>query len=178
MTPTDEPVVNEIIDEVTTTADAAEEELAAALPLIVLDDSVVLPHMSVTLPAVDGPVVAALEAAGTGRLVLLVPRGLEADEDAPLPDSLYHMGVVARVEQVGWSASLGGRGAVLRALVRAEIGRLVQEQPYPAATYIERPDPVSDDPELEQLTEETRTTIVALLDARGEIGRASCRERV
>jgi ATP-dependent Lon protease len=150
-----------------------EKERAAepTLPVVVLDDSVVLPQMSITLPVSDEAVAAALEAAGDARTLLLVPRRPEAAEHAPLAEALFHVGVIARVEQVGFAPSLGGRGALLRALVRAEIGALVQTDPYPAATYTERPDRVADDPALAALTEETRATIVALLDARGDVPR-------
>ncbi|MCC6629041.1 MAG: endopeptidase La, partial [Chloroflexi bacterium] len=148
-----------------------EEAGTAALPVVVLDDSVVLPQMSLTLPLSDDSVAAAVEAAGDSKTVLLVPRRPDAEEGAPLGEALFHMGVVARIEQVGYAPSLGGRGALLRALVRAEIDEVVQIEPYPTATYTERPDRFTAGPELETLTEETRTTIVALLDARGDVPR-------
>jgi ATP-dependent Lon protease len=63
------------------------------LPVLPLDDVVVLPHMTVTLALADDAQRAAVEAAGRGnRLVLLVPR---------FEGRFAAMGTVARVESSG-----------------------------------------------------------------------------
>lgn len=143
----------------------------ATLPVVVLDENVVLPHMTVTLPIGESISEAAFDAAGEERTVLLVPRRSEAAENAPLAESLFSVGVIARIDQIGWAPSLGGRGVLLRALVRAEVGRITQFEPYPRATYTEIPDRISAAEDLTELADETRATIVALLDARGDVPR-------
>ena len=152
-------------------APAEQGTAQPTLPVIVLDENIILPHMTITLPAGDAPIAAALEAAGEERLVLLAPQLLDVDDDVPLADSLSEIGVVARVEQIGWSPSLGGRGVVLRGRARARIEGFTQEEPFPVARYTELPDVEEDSEELRALTEETRATIVALLDARGDVPR-------
>src|SRR4029077_14835773 len=63
------------------------------LPVLPLDDVVVLPHMTVTLALADDAQRAAVEAAGRGnRLVLLVPR---------VEGRFARMGTVARLESSG-----------------------------------------------------------------------------
>ena len=63
------------------------------LPVLPLDDVVVLPHMTVTLALADAAQKAAVEAAGRGnRLVLLVPR---------VEGRFASVGTVARVESSG-----------------------------------------------------------------------------
>ncbi|MFD7509264.1 endopeptidase La [Streptomyces sp. NPDC059853] len=88
------------------------------LPVLPLDDEVVLPGMVVPLELSDPEIRAAVEAAqsaasrGDKPLVLLVPR-VEGQYAA--------IGVAGRVEQVG-RLSAGGPGALIRGLRRVRIG--------------------------------------------------------
>ncbi|AKH84757.1 Lon protease [Streptomyces sp. CNQ-509] len=90
-----------------------------ALPVLPLDDEVVLPGMVVPLDLSDGEVRAAVEAAqaaarGSGRKprVLLVPR---------VDGTYVGTGVLGRVEQVGRLAD-GDPGALIRGVARIRIG--------------------------------------------------------
>ncbi|NLU67176.1 endopeptidase La [Streptomyces sp. HNM0574] len=96
------------------------------LPVLPLDDEVVLPGMVVPLDLTDPEVKAAVDAARTAAApgekpqVLLVPRaGSDAAQDAaaaPAP-----IGVLGRVEQTGRLAD-GDPGALIRGLSRVRIG--------------------------------------------------------
>jgi ATP-dependent Lon protease len=120
------------------------------LPAIVLPGFVVLPSMALTLPVSDAAGAAAVdEAARADHLVLLVPAQPEA-EDRPLQERLLPVGVVARIERISQSGPTE-RGILVRALHRAVLGQLVQEEPSLRFTYEARPDPQSWPPEVEQL---------------------------
>jgi ATP-dependent Lon protease len=120
------------------------------LPAIALSGVVVLPSMALTLPVSDGVGVAAVdEAVRADHLVLLVPAQPEAEE-RPLQERLLPVGVVARIERVSQSGPTE-RGILVRALHRAVLGQLVQEEPSLRFTYEARPDPQSWPPEVEQL---------------------------
>ncbi|HEU4328378.1 MAG TPA: endopeptidase La [Roseiflexaceae bacterium] len=135
------------------------------LPLIILDDAVVFPYTAVSLPT-EGRAAAAVEAAmKNGRLVLLVPRRQDADNDAPLELQLHRVGVVARVEQTG-TLPTGVSGVVVRGIVRAELGEQTQHEPYPRFAFTERPDVIERTPELAALVTETRAAIDAVLALR------------
>jgi ATP-dependent Lon protease len=136
-----------------------------SLPLIVLDGAVVFPYTVVTLPT-DGADAKAVEAAmQDSRLVLLVARRADADEDAPLAMQLHRVGVVARVEQAGTLPN-GTSGVALRGLVRAIIGEPTQEASYPRFTFTEQPDVIHKTPELDALMAETHAAIDAVIVAR------------
>src|SRR5262245_27104520 len=91
------------------------------LPLIVLDAAVVFPYTVVTLPLDEESTLAAEAAAQENRLVLLVARREDADDEAPLALQIHSVGVVGRIEQIG-KLPTGVSGIVVRGLVRAEIG--------------------------------------------------------
>ncbi|HEY1016346.1 MAG TPA: endopeptidase La [Herpetosiphonaceae bacterium] len=132
------------------------------LPLLILDGAVIMPHTAVALP-LDNDLGPAAEAAlQDNRLVLLVARRADADDDAPLAMQLHRVGVVARIEQSG-KLPRGKKGVLLHGLVRAEVGELVQEQPYPRMSFNERPDRFARTPELEALVTETQAAIDAVL---------------
>src|SRR6202162_1975282 len=84
------------------------------LPVLPMDDVVVLPHMTVTL-AVDGDSQkAAIEAARQGnRMILLVPR-IDG-----------HFGKIGTVARLGESAELptGAEAFIIRGEFRARLGR-------------------------------------------------------
>jgi ATP-dependent Lon protease len=83
------------------------------LPVLPLDDAVVLPHMTVTLALVDAAQKAAVEAAGRGdRRVLLVPR---------VEGRFARVGTVARIESTG-TLPTGADVAILRGEHRGRPG--------------------------------------------------------
>jgi len=140
---------------------------AHTLPVIVLDDAVVLPHMVVSLPLDDDTAPAADAARQAGRRVLLVARREDAAQ-APLALQLHRVGVVARIEQIGTLPD-GTSGIVVRGLVRARLGEQTQFTPYPRFAYAEQPDVVVATPELEALTTEVRAAIDAVLNLRPNV---------
>ena len=141
---------------------------ANTLPVIVLDDAVVLPHMVVSLPLDDDTAPAAEAARQAARRVLLVARREDADAQAPLALQLHRVGVVARIEQTGTLPD-GSSGIVVRGLVRARLGEQTQSAPYPRFTYAEQPDVVVATPELEALTTALRAAIDTVLDLRPNV---------
>ncbi len=141
---------------------------ADTLPVIVLDDAVVLPHMVVSLPLDDDTAPAAEAARQAARRVLLVARREDADAQAPLALQLHRVGVVARIEQTGTLPD-GTSGVVVRGLVRARLGEQTQFTPYPRFAYTEQPDVVVATPEWEALTTEVRAAIDAVLNLRPNV---------
>lgn len=99
-------------------ATASPESSPLTLPVLPLDDEVVLPGMVVPLDLSDSDVRAAVEAAkaaadqGEKPVVLMVPR---------LAGQYADIGVLGRVEQVGRLAD-GDPGALIRGLRRVRIG--------------------------------------------------------
>jgi ATP-dependent Lon protease len=135
------------------------------LPLIALDGAVVFPHTIATLPLDDENAAAAEASLKNDRLVLLVARRADADEDAPLAMQLHRVGVVARIEQAGTLPN-GTSGIVVRGLVRAVIGEEAQSAPYPRFAFTERPDVIEQSDEISQLAEQVHGAIDAVLDLR------------
>jgi ATP-dependent Lon protease len=83
------------------------------LPVLPLDDAVVLPHMGVTIGLEDGAQRAAIEAAKQGNgLLLLVPR---------LEGTFARIGTVAKLEDSG-QLPTGAEVSVVRGLYRATMG--------------------------------------------------------
>ena len=150
-----------------------------SLPVLPLDDNVVLPTMVVPLDlsaaepraAIEAARLAAAAADGDAEaLVLLVPR----------PDGRYSpVGTLATIEQVGRLPS-GERAAVVRGTARVAIGSGTVgpgQALWVQGTIIDEPEPT---PEAAELAREYRGLAAAILQKRGawQIGRASCRERV
>src|SRR3954451_10712375 len=135
------------------------------LPLIVLDGAVVFPHTVASLPLDDDTAPAAEAALADGRLVLLVARRADADENDSLALQLHRVGTIARIDQAGILPN-GGNGIVVRGLVRATIDEQTQHAPYPRFTFTERRDTFQRTPELETLITEVHATIDAVLDLR------------
>jgi ATP-dependent Lon protease len=139
------------------------------LPLIILDSAVVFPYTVMRVPLDEDADARAVEASlADNRLVLLVARREDAENDAPLALQLHKVGVVARIEQSGLLPS-GVTGAVVRGLVRAELDEQTQEAPYPRFAYTERPDHYERTPALEELMTEARAAIDAVLEAQGDV---------
>lgn len=149
------------MSEQTTTENGATQ----SLPLIILDDAVVFPYTVVTVPLNEESAPAAEAALKDNRLVLLVARRADADEDAPLDMQLHRVGTIARIEQAGTLPN-GTSGLVVRGTVRAVLGEMQQQSPYIRYSFTERPDKVERTPELEELMTEVHATIDAVLDLR------------
>lgn len=135
------------------------------LPVIVLDGAVVLPYTVVSVPLEDENAEAAQSAMRNGRMVLLVARREDADEDLPLEQQLHRVGVIARVEQFG-TLQNGTTGAAVRGIVRAQVGEQVQHEPFPRFTYTEHADQASVTSELRELMLDVRATIDSVLQLR------------
>jgi ATP-dependent Lon protease len=138
------------------------------LPLIALDGAVVFPHTIATLPLNDENAAAADASLKNDRLVLLVPRRADADDDAPLALQLHRVGVVARIEQAGTLPN-GTSGIVVRGMVRAMIGEEAQSTPYPRYAFTERADVVEHSEDMAALAEQVHAAIDAVLDLRADV---------
>ncbi len=138
------------------------------LPLIALDGAVVFPHTIATLPLNDENAAAAEASLKNDRLVLLVARRADADEDAPLALQLHRVGVVARIEQAGTLPN-GTSGIVVRGMVRAMISDEAQSTPYPRYAFTERADVVEHNEDMAALAEQVHAAIDAVLDLRADV---------
>ena len=138
------------------------------LPLIALDGAVVFPHTIATLPLDDENAAAANASLKNDRLVLLVARRADADEDAPLALQLHRVGVIARIEQAGTLPN-GTSGIVVRGIVRALLGEEAQSTPYPRFAFTERADVVERSEDMAALTDQVHAAIDAVLDLRPEV---------
>ena len=131
-----------------------------SLPVLPLDDAVVLPGMVVPIRFGNGDARAAVEAAqavsNDNPRVLLVPR----------PDGQYGpVGAVGVVEQVGRFPG-GGRGAVVRGIHRAKIGAGTTGPGaalWVEATVITEPEPSE---RVEELVREYRAVVSTVLQQR------------
>lgn len=128
------------------------------LPILELDDVVVLPGMTVTLAIEAGPQQAAVAAAQNGNhLLLLVPR--VAGEFAPI-------GTVARVEESG-KLPTGADVSIIRGLHRARPGS--GQSDIGGALWVQvepLPDPDPSD-HARELGREYRAMVETLLESRG-----------
>jgi ATP-dependent Lon protease len=120
-----------------------EDQSVQVLPVIPLDDAVILPGMSITLPVTSEEEAAALDAAGEGRVVL-VPR---------IDGAFARFGALAEVE--GEIALPGGlRGVSLRTLHRAELGTAEAGPPPLRLSVRALPDPEECGPRAGELARE------------------------
>jgi len=131
-----------------------EGELVSTLLLIPLDDIVVFPNMTVTLP-VD---------AGEDERVLLVPRH---------DNSYASVGTVAEVlDRVHLPG--GGRAVTLHGLHRGVVGAAQTDTAGRLRVAVEeRPDPESVEGPLRDLEREYRALVEEILELRGDDGRIS-----
>ncbi len=130
---------------------------ATVLPVLPLDDAVVLPGTSVTFPVTSDEQAEALSGAVEGR-ILLVPR---------IDGRFGSFGVVAEV--VG-EVTLpdGTRGVAVEALHRAELGPAASAEVGLRVTAHERPDPVDAGPEAAALAREYRAVVEEVAALRGD----------
>src|SRR3954469_3546217 len=140
---------------------------ARTLPLIPLDDAVVLPNMALAVAlATDearAALAAALSSAGPAR-VGLVPRR---------EGRFARIGVVAELD--GHPAMLpgGARGITIRALHRAELGRADAAGQALRIEANDRPDPEEVSERAHALAHEYRAVVEEILEARGNPGVAA-----
>src|SRR6266446_4841802 len=129
------------------------------LPVMPMDDVVVLPHMTVTLAVEGDTAKAALEAARQGnRLILLVPR---------IDGQYGTIGTVARLGE-GTELPTGAEAFMLRGEYRARLGS--GQADIGGALFV-KADPISDpEPPTERATElarEYRALLENLVESRG-----------
>ena len=129
-----------------------------SLPLIPLDDALVLPGMALTVDLASAEANAAVDEIGDDRKVVLVPRS---------DGRFARIGVIAILE--GQPAMLpgGNRGVTLRALHRAELGRAEAAGGALRIEVSERPDPTDSDETIQELAREYRAVAEEILEARG-----------
>ncbi len=142
-----------------------QDERTTILPVLPLDDAVVLPGTSVTFPVTSEEQAEALSGAVEGR-ILLVPR---------IEGRFGSFGVVAEIlGEVGLPD--GTRGVAVDALHRAELGPA--DVGAGAGTglrvaAIERPDPDESGPEAVALAREYRAVVEEVAELRGERARVA-----
>ena len=138
-----------------------DSQTPTPLPVLALDDAVLLPGMSVTMPLLEEEQIQALESARDGRLVV-VPR---------FDGAFTPLGVVA---QISGQIALpdGTRGVALEALHRAELGPAVPGDPL-AVEVRPLPDPEEVPLEAHALAQEYRAVVEEVAQARGDAGRVA-----
>jgi ATP-dependent Lon protease len=131
------------------------------LPVLPLDDAVVLPHMGVTIGLEDPAQRGAIEAAKAGNgMVLLVPR---------LDGHFARIGTVAKLEDSG-QLPTGAEVSVVRGLYRATIGAGSE---IGGALWVQiepRKDPEEPSERAQELAREYRALIENVLETRGAPG--------
>jgi ATP-dependent Lon protease len=137
------------------------------LPLIPLDDAVVLPNMALAVALATDEARAAVDDALSSdgpAHVVLVPRR---------EGRFARIGVIAELD--GHPAMLpgGARGITIRALHRAELGRADAAGQALRIEAIERPDPEQVSERAHELAHEYRAVVEEILEARGNPGVAA-----
>src|SRR4051794_11530944 len=140
---------------------------ARTLPLIPLDDAVVLPNMALAVALATDEARAAVDDALSSEgpaHVVLVPRR---------EGRFARIGVVAELD--GHPAILpgGARGITIRALHRAELGRADAAGQALRIEADERPDPEEVSERAHELAHEYRAVVEEILEARGNPGVAA-----
>ena len=128
------------------------------LPLIPLDDALVLPGMSLTVDLTSPETSAAVDEVGEDRKVVLVPR---------INGRFARTGVIAVLDGEPVMLPDGVRGVTIRALHRAELGRAEAAGGALRIEAIERPDPDHPDEHVQELAREYRAVAEEILEARG-----------
>src|SRR3954471_23831583 len=133
---------------------------ARTLPLVPLDDAVVLPNMALAVALATDEARAAVDDAladGAEARVVLVPRR---------NGRFARIGVVAELD--GHPAVLpgGARGVTIRALHRAELGRADAAGQALRIEAIDRPDPEQVSERAHELAHEYRAVVEEILEAR------------
>src|SRR3954451_21633726 len=137
------------------------------LPLIPLDDAVVLPNMALAVALASDEARAAVDDAlqsGDEPQVVLVPRR---------EGRFARIGVVAQLD--GHPAMLpgGARGVTIRALHRATLGRADAAGQALRIEVTEHPDPETVSERAQELARESRAVVEEILEARGNPGVAA-----
>jgi ATP-dependent Lon protease len=135
-----------------------DDRTTTILPVLPLDDAVVLPGTSVTFPVTSEEQAEALAGAVEGR-ILLVPR---------IEGHFGSYGVVAEI--VGEVGLPGGtRGVAVEALHRAELGpAAIGAEAGLRVSATELPDPADAGPEAAALAREYRAVVEEVAELRGE----------
>ena len=128
------------------------------LPLIPLEDALVLPGMALSVDLASPEANAAVDEVGDDRRVVLVPR---------VDGRFATIGVVAQLEGEPAMLPGGSRGVTLRALHRAELGRAEAAGGALRIEVAERPDPDDPGDEARELAREYRAIVEEILEARG-----------
>jgi len=140
----------------------SDPSFPTVLPVMPLDDAVVLPGMSVTFPVVDQEHVDALAAARDGRIVM-VPR---------VAGAYSRFGTVAQV--VGdITLPDGTRGVSVEALHRGRLGPAQPGGPGLSVEVTELPDPAEAGAEAHELAREYRAVVQEVGELRGDGGRVA-----
>ena len=129
-----------------------------SLPLIALDDAIVLPGTAFAFELVTPEANAALDEAGGDGQVVLVPR---------VDGRFARIGVVAEVEGAPAMLPNGHRGVTLRALHRASLGRAEAAGGALRIDVTDRPDPEEIDERIAELMRDYRAVIESILELRG-----------
>jgi ATP-dependent Lon protease len=131
------------------------------LPLLALDDRVILPHMAVPIAVESDAARAAIAAAQqSGGLILLVPR---------IDGQYSSIGTVAKVEESGHLPD-GREGAALQGLYRGVLNGAAEERTGALWITVDpAPDPYLDQlpPRAKELATEYRAILDNVLDVRG-----------
>ena len=131
-----------------------------SLPLIPLEDALVLPGMALSVDLASPEANAAVDEIGDDRKVVLVPR---------VDGRFARIGVIAVLEGEPAMLPGGSRGVTLRALHRAELGRAEAAGGALRIEVTERPDPEADEA-AQELAREYRGVVEEILEARGNRG--------
>src|SRR3954447_4101771 len=128
-----------------------------SLPLIPLEDGIVLPGMAFVFELVSPDANVAVDEVGSDGHVVLVPK---------VDGRFARIGVVAAVEGEPVLLPGGHRGVTLRALHRAELGRADASGGALRIDVTERPDPTEITEELAEQMRAYRAVIESILEAR------------
>src|SRR3954447_15615166 len=128
-----------------------------SLPLIPLEDGIVLPGMAFVFELVSPDANVAVDEVGSDGHVVLVPK---------VDGRFARIGVVAVVEGEPVLLPGGHRGVTLRALHRAELGRADASGGALRIDVTERPDPTEITEELAEQMRAYRAVIESILEAR------------
>ncbi len=138
--------------------DSTETAPLLSLPLIPLDDALILPGMALSVDLASPEANAAIDEVGDDRKVVLLPR---------IDGRFARTGVIAVLEGEPAMLPGGHRGVTLRALHRAELGSAEAAGGALRIEAIERPDPADPGEHVHALAREYRAVAEEILEARG-----------
>jgi ATP-dependent Lon protease len=129
-----------------------------SLPLIPLEDAIVLPGMAFAFELVSDDANAAVDEAGADGRVVLVPK---------VDGRFARIGVVASIDGAPAMLPHGNRGVTLRVLHRAELGRAEAAGGALRIDVVELPDPTTVDEQMAERMRGYRAIVEGILEARG-----------